>query len=249
MFSSSGNPFMKEETYRNSSNSPLDAGFITSSERMTVQGAVNKSFILFGLMMLTAAASFVYANPLFLWVGAIGGLIAVLVASFKPHLSATVAPIYALLEGLFVGTITAMYGGAFGGGIIFNAVSLTLGILFAMLFIYKTGIIKVTDKLRMGVVMATVGIALVYLLNIILRAFGMPLPYLHQAGAIGIGISVVIIGIAAFNLLLDFDNFEKGEQFGAPSYMEWFSAMGLLITLVWLYIEILRLLSMLAGRD
>ncbi len=249
MFSSSGNPFMKEETYRNSSNSPLDAGFITSSERMTVQGAINKSFILFGLMMLTAAASFVYANPLFLWVGAIGGLIAVLVASFKPHLSATVAPIYALLEGLFVGTITAMYGGAFGGGIIFNAVSLTLGILFAMLFIYKTGIIKVTDKLRMGVVMATVGIALVYLLNIILRAFGMPLPYLHQAGAIGIGISVVIIGIAAFNLLLDFDNFEKGEQFGAPSYMEWFSAMGLLITLVWLYIEILRLLSMLAGRD
>ncbi len=249
MFSSSGNPFMKEETYRNSSNSPLDAGFITSSERMTVQGAVNKSFILFGLMMLTAAASFVYANPLFLWVGAIGGLIAVLVASFKPHLSATVAPIYALLEGLFVGTVTAMYGGAFGGGIIFNAVSLTLGILFAMLFIYKTGIIKVTDKLRMGVVMATVGVALVYLLNIILRAFGMPLPYLHQAGAIGIGISVVIIGIAAFNLLLDFDNFEKGEQFGAPSYMEWFSAMGLLITLVWLYIEILRLLSMLAGRD
>lgn len=249
MFSSSGNPFMKEDAYRNSANSPLDAGFIDTAERMTVRGAVNKSFILFGLMMLTAVASYAYANPLFLWVGAIGGLIAVLVASFKPHLSATVAPIYALLEGLFVGTITAIYGGAFGGGIVFNAISLTLGILFAMLFIYKTGIIKVTDKLRMGVMMATMGIFLVYMLTWILSFFGISMPYLHQGGAIGIGISVVIIGIAAFNLLLDFDNFDKGEKFGAPSYMEWFSAMGLLITLVWLYVEILRLLSMLASRD
>lgn len=249
MFSSSGNPFMKEETYRNSSNSPLDAGFIASSERMTVQGAVNKSFILFGLMLLTAVASYVYANPLFLFVGAIGGLIAALVASFKPHLSATVAPIYALLEGLFVGSVTAMYGAALGGAIIFNAISLTLGILFAMLFIYKTGIIKVTDKLRMGVMMATMGVFLVYMLNFVLSFFGINLPYLHQGGAMGIGISVVIIGIAAFNLLLDFDNFDKGEKFGAPSYMEWFSAMGLLITLIWLYVEILRLLSLLSSRD
>ncbi len=249
MFSSSGNPFMKEEAYRNSANSPLDAGFITTSDRMTVQGAVNKSFILFGLMLLTSVASFAYANPIFMWVGAIGGLIAVLVASFKPHLSATAAPIYALLEGLFVGSITAVYGGAFGGGIVFNAISLTLGILFAMLFIYKTGIIKVTDKLRMGVMMATMGVFLVYMLNWVLSFFGINMPYLHQGGTIGIGISVVVIGIAAFNLLLDFDNFDKGEKFGAPSYMEWFSAMGLLITLVWLYVEILRLLSMLAGRD
>lgn len=238
---------MKEEAFRNSSSSPLDSSFI-AGERMTVQGAVNKSFILFGLMLLTAVASYVYANPLFLFVGAIGGLIAALVASFKPHLSATVAPIYALLEGLFVGSVTAVYGGLYGG-IVFNAITLTLGILFTMLFIYKTGIIKVTDKLRMGVVMATAGIALVYLLNIILSFFGMSVPYLHQGGAIGIGISVVIIGVAAFNLLLDFDNFDKGEKFGAPAYMEWFSAMGLLITLVWLYIEILRLLSILAGRD
>ena len=249
MFSSSSNPFMKEEAFRNSSNAPLDGSFIDSAERMTVRGAVNKSFILFGLMLLTAVASFAYANPLFLWVGAIGGLIAALVASFKPHLSATVAPIYALLEGLFVGSVTAVYGAALGGAIIFNAISLTLGILFAMLFIYKTGIIKVTDKLRMGVMMATMGIFLVYMLNFILSFFGINLPYLHQGGAMGIGISVVIIGVAAFNLLLDFDNFDKGEKLGAPSYMEWFSAMGLLITLVWLYVELLRLLSMLAGRD
>ncbi len=248
MFSSSNNPFMKEEAFRNSSNTPLDGSFIDANERMTVKGAVNKTYILFGLMMLTAVASYTYASPLFLIVGAIGGLIAVLVASFKPHTSATVAPIYALLEGLFVGSISAIYGGLYGG-IVFNAISLTLGILFAMLFIYKTGIIKVTDKLRMGVVMATMGIALVYLLNFIVSFFGMNLPYLHQGGAIGIGISVVIIGVAAFNLLLDFDNFDKGEKYGAPAYMEWFSAMGLLITLVWLYVELLRLLSILSSRD
>ena len=175
-------------------------------------------------------------------VGAIGGFIAVLVASFKPHTSATAAPIYALLEGLFVGSITAIYGGLYNG-IVFNAITLTLGILFTMLFIYKTGIIKVTDKLRMGVVMATVAIALVYLVNLILHAFGISVPYLHQGGTIGIIISLVIIGIAAFNLLLDFDNFDRGEKYGAPTYMEWFSAMGLLITLVWLYIEVLRLLA------
>ncbi|MBI1226114.1 MAG: hypothetical protein GC192_12835 [Bacteroidetes bacterium] len=239
---SSGNPFLKEEAYRNSTNSPLDAGFITAGERMTVQGAVNKSFILFGLMLLTAVASYIYANPIFLFVGAIGGLIAVLVASFKPHTSATAAPIYALLEGLFVGSVTAVYGGLYNG-IVFNAITLTIGILFTMLFIYKTGIVKVTDKLRTGVIMATMGVFLVYLLNFVLRLFGMPLPYLHEGGTIGILISLAIIGIAAFNLLLDFDNFEKGEQYGAPSYMEWFSAMGLLITLVWLYIEVLRLLA------
>ncbi|MBI5914233.1 MAG: Bax inhibitor-1/YccA family protein [Bacteroidetes bacterium] len=250
LFSSSGNPFMKENAYRNSSQEILDSGFTTAAgERMTVQGAVNKSFILFGLMLLTTVVSFAMPSPLFLWTGIIGGLIAVLVGSFKPHLSPTVAPIYALLEGLFVGSVSAMYGGAFGNAIIFQAVTLTMGLLFAMLFIYKTGIIKVTDKLRMGVAMATLAVLMVYLLNIVLGFFGINLPYLHQGGAIGIGISVVIIGIASFNLLLDFDNFEKGEQFGAPAYMEWFSAMGLLVTLVWLYVEILRLLSLLSGRD
>jgi uncharacterized YccA/Bax inhibitor family protein len=144
--------------------------------------------------------------------------------------------------------VSAYYGGLYGG-IVFNAISLTFGILFAMLFIYKTGIIKVTDKLRTGVIMATAGIALVYLLNIILGFFGISVPYLHQGGAIGIGISVVIIGVAAFNLLLDFDNFDKGERYGAPAYMEWYLGMGLLITLVWLYIELLRLLSILSSRD
>ena len=248
MFKNAGNPFMKEEAYRNASNEVLDSDMTqsVSAQRMTVSGAVNKSFILMGIMLLTAVVG--YASPGLMWVGAIGGLVLVIAASFKQHLSMYLAPGYAAFEGLFVGAITAMYANAFDG-IIFHAVSLTVAILFMMLFIYKTGIIKVTEKLRMGVMMATGAVFIVYLASWILGMFGVSVPFLHQGGMMGIGISVVIIGIASFNLLLDFDNFEKGEKFGAPAYMEWFSAMGLLITLVWLYVEILRLLAMLSSND
>lgn len=251
-FRSSSNPFMKESAYRDSSREVLDADMTQAhviGEKMTVSGAVNKSFILFGLMMLTTVFTLANPHPALLWIGAIGGLITVVIAAFKRHLSATLAPIYALLEGLFVGGITAIYGAAFGGGIIFQAVTLTFAVLFMMLFIYKTGIIKVTNKFRNGVMMAIGAILLVYVVNILLSMFGINVPFLHEGGMIGIGISLVIIGVAALKLLLDFDNFEKGEQYGAPKYMEWFSAMGLLITLVWLYIEILRLLAILSGRD
>ncbi len=248
MFSSSHNPFMREEAYENSAKEVLDSGMIgVDAERMTVQGAINKSFILFGLMMITSIVSFLNPSSLFLWTGIIGGLVAVLVCSFKPHQSGTWAPIYALLEGLFVGSITAFYANAFEG-IVFKAVTLTFALLFSMLFIYKSGIIKVTDKFRTGVIMATFAVLIVYLVAIVLRFFGIEMPYLHQGGTFGIGISVVIIGIATLNLLLDFDNFEKGEKFGAPKFMEWFSAMGLLVTLVWLYIELLRLLAILSSR-
>jgi uncharacterized YccA/Bax inhibitor family protein len=180
--------------------------------------------------------------------GVIGGLICVLIAVFKPQTSWITAPLYAAFEGLALGAISAIYASAFDG-IILQAFSLTIGILLMMLFLYKSGIVQVTDKLRMGVMMATGAIALVYLLNIVLSFFGISIPYLHQGGMIGIGISLLIIGVAAMNLLLDFDNFDKGEAQGAPAYMEWFCAMGLLITLVWLYMEILRLLSILSGRD
>lgn len=243
---------MSEKAYRNSTKDVLDAdmaGPITTTERMTVQGAINKSFILFGIMLVSTFVSYNNPHPVFLWSGAIGGLIVVLIAAFKPHLSPTLAPVYAALEGLFAGGITAMYAYAFGGGLVFHAVTLTFALLFIMLFIYKTGIIQVTNKFRMGVMMATGAILLVYVLNMVLGMFGMNVPYLHQGGTMSIGISLVIIGIASLNLLLDFDNFEKGEQYGAPAYMEWFSAMGLLITLVWLYVEILRLLSIISGRD
>ncbi|HFA50295.1 MAG TPA: Bax inhibitor-1/YccA family protein [Bacteroidetes bacterium] len=251
-FTTSSNPFLKEESFRDSSREVLDANMTGAhivSEKMSTAGAVNKSFILFGIMLLTSLYSYTNPSPLFMWGGAIGGLVVVLIASFKRHLSPTLAPAYAALEGLFVGAITALYASAFGGGIIFHAVTLTFAVLFMMLFIYKTGLIKVTKNFRTGVIMATGAIFLVYLMSWILGMFGMNVPFLHEGGTMGIGISVVIIGVAALNLLLDFDYFEKGEQFGAPKYMEWFAAMGLLITLVWLYIEILRLLAILSGRD
>jgi uncharacterized YccA/Bax inhibitor family protein len=251
-FKSSSNPFLKEEAMRNSNNDVLDADMTAAhmiGEKMTVAGAVNKSFILFGIMMITTLISFQAPSKLLMIGGALGGLGIVIFASFKKHLAPTLAPIYAALEGLFVGSITAIYAGAFGGGIVFHAVTLTFAVLFMMLFIYKTGIIKVTDKFRTGVMMATGAVFLVYLLSFVLSFFGMNVPFLHEGGMMGIGISVVIIGVAALNLLLDFDMFEKGEQYRAPQYMEWFAAMGLLITLIWLYIEILRLLAILSSND
>ena len=250
-FMESRNPIMNENAFRkvSSNNSTLDSDFIqTGAGRMTVSGAVNKTLILSAIMLLTALWGYSSPSPLMMWGGAIGGFVVILIASFRPHMSPTLAPIYAALEGLFVGSISAVYASLFDG-IIFQAVTLTLGVLFTMLFIYKAGIIKVTNKLRSGIYMATGAIAIVYIVNIVLSMFGINLPFLHDASPIGIGISLLIIGVAAFNLLLDFDNFEKGEAYGAPAYMEWFSAMGLLVTLVWLYIEILRLVAILSSSD
>ena len=249
-FMESRNPIMNENAFRKvSSNNTLDSDFIqVGADRMTVSGAVNKTLILSAIMLLTALWGYSSPSPLMMWGGAIGGFVVILIASFRPHMSPTLAPIYAALEGLFVGSISAVYASLFDG-IIFQAVTLTLGVLFTMLFIYKAGIIKVTNKLRSGIYMATGAIAIVYIVNIVLSMFGINLPFLHDASPIGIGISLLIIGVAAFNLLLDFDNFEKGEAYGAPAYMEWFSAMGLLVTLIWLYIEILRLVAILSSGD
>lgn len=238
----SSNPLLDDNRYQNAAR---EAGY--NQGVMTVDGAVNKSLILGAIMLVTAGISWVMPNMFFLWGGLIGGLICVLVSVFRPQYSATTAPLYAVFEGLFLGTISLVYAGTMSG-IVFQAFSLTIGLLFLMLFLYKARIIRVTEKLRSGIIMATGAIALVYLLSMALRLFGINMPYLHQGGMIGIGISLVIIGVASMNLLLDFDNIEKGAQYGAPKYMEWFSAMGLLITLVWLYLEILRLLSRLS-RD
>ncbi len=239
---------MNEEKYKSTAvNAPLDADLvIDNADRMTVSGAVNKTFLLTGLMLITTLFS--YANPssMLMYVGMFGGLGLVLLASFKMHLSPYIAPAYALVEGLFVGSISALYAGMVGSTfIIFQAIMITLALLFTMLTLYKSGLIKVTDKFRSGVMMATGAIMIVYLLNFGLSFIGISIPYLHEGNMIGIGISVVIIGVATLNLLLDFDNFEKGEKHGAAKYMEWYSAMGLLVTLVWLYWEILRLLTVL----
>lgn len=209
---------------------------------MTIQGAINKTLILFGILMITALISYQALNPVLMIGGAIGGLILVLINVFKKEYSAYIAPAYAAMEGLFVGGISGIYAG-FGGGIVIQAISLTLLVLFIMLFIQKTGIIPVTQQFRMGVVMATGAVALLYLISFGLSFFGIHIPYIHEGGTVGILFSIGVIGIAALNLLLDFDMIIKGEQYGAPKYMEWFSAMGLMITLIWLYIEILRLLG------
>ena len=242
-FFESSNPVMTEQAFQKSAGTLVQGG-----ETMTVNGAVNKTLILTGILLLGTVFSYANPNPILMWGGAIGGFIVVIISVFKPQYSNITAPIYAGLEGLFVGGISAAYASVFKG-IIFQAVTITMAILFMMLFLYKSGIIKVTKSFRTGVIMATGAVALVYIVSLVLGMFGIQIPYLHQGGMIGIGISLVIIGIASLNLLLDFDNFEKGEQYGAPAYMEWFSAMGLLITLVWLYLEVLRLVAMLSGRD
>lgn len=249
-FTESRNPVMTEKAYQQEAykNANNHSGAIQYGETMTVQGAVNKTFLLTGIMLCTALVGYSNPSPLFMWGGAIGGLIVVFIAASNPSRSPILAPIYAGLEGFFVGAISAIYAG-FMEGIIFQAVTLTIAVLFMMLFIYKAGIIKVTEKFRAGVMMATGAVLIMYLLSWVLSMFNINLPYLHEGGSMGMIISLVIIGIAALNLLLDFDNFEKGEKYNAPGYMEWFSAMGLLITLVWLYVEILRFLAIFSSSD
>lgn len=253
-FTKSSNPVMKEQVFAQETSQVLDqdlaqSGEAVQYERMTTQGAINKSFLLFAILLMSSIVGYVYASPVLLIGGAIGGLIIVVIATFRKKNAPVLAPLYAAVEGLFVGSVTAIYAASAYGGIILQAVTLTFALLFLMLFIYKTGIIKVTNKFRTGVIMATGAVFVVYLLSFALSFFGISIPYLHEGGLIGIGISLVIIGIASLNLLLDFDFFEKGEEYGAPAYMEWFAAMGLIITLVWLYIEILRLLAILSSND
>lgn len=237
---SSSNPMFKEDTYRSET---LDGSFVIDrGDTMTVRGAINKSFLLLLVLLVSGAWSFMNPSPIFMWGGAIGSLVVVLIAAFKREWSPFLAPTYAALSGLFVGGVSLMYASVYNG-IIFQAVTLTAALLFTMLFIYRTGLIKVTAKFRAAVVMATGAVLIVYLLTWGLSFFGIQMPFIHDNGIMGIGINLVIIGIACMNLLLDFDNFEKGEEAKAPNYMEWFSAMGLIITLVWLYLELLRLLS------
>ncbi|MCY7312389.1 MAG: Bax inhibitor-1/YccA family protein, partial [Pseudoxanthomonas sp.] len=177
----------------------------------------------------------------------IGGMVLALVTIFKQTWAPVTAPMYALVEGFFLGAISAMYSHLYEG-IVLQAVMLTIGTLFAMLFAYRTGLIKVTEKFKMGVVAATGGIFLVYLATIVLGLFGISVPFIHESGLVGIGFSLFVIVIAAMNLVLDFDFIEKGAEQGAPKYMEWYGAFSLMVTLVWLYLEFLRLLSKLQSR-
>lgn len=249
----SSNPMMKDDKYReNAATTVLDGELVgTRGEVMTAQGGATKTLVLTGILLITSVFSYQLQMSMLMYVGMFGGIGVAMWAGFKPHLSPYLAPLYAALEGLFIGTFSAYMASRFGGlgGIVFQALSLTIGLLFAMLFTYKAGLIKVTEKFRSTVMMATGAIMLVYLLNFVLSFFGMNVPFLHQGGAMGIGISVLILGVASMKLLVDFDNFDRYEKMQAAKYMEWYAAMGLLATLVWIYYEMLWLLAQIAGSD
>jgi len=180
--------------------------------------------------------------------GAIGGLVFAIATIFKKEWAPVTAPMYALTEGFFLGAISAIFEHRFPG-IVMQAVMLTFGTLFALLFAYRSGLIKATENFKLGVVAATGGIALVYLASIVLSFFDIRVPFIHESGVIGIGFSLFVVVIAALNLVLDFDFIESGVEQKAPKYMEWYGAFGLMVTLVWLYVEFLRLLSKLQSRN
>ena len=249
----SGNPALKESTFLD-----LGSGTVVSRDAgaMTLNGTVNKTGILLLLSVLTAAFAWtqsVVTGPdgtamvapgvtIYALGGAIGGFILAMVTVFKKTWSPVTAPLYALVEGFFLGAISAVFELKYPG-IVFQAVVLTFGTLGALLAAYRSGLIRATENFKLGVVAATGGIALVYLVSMGLRLFGKDIPLIHESGLVGIGFSLFVVVIAALNLVLDFDFIENGVEKGAPKYMEWYAAFGLLVTLVWLYLEILRLLG------
>jgi uncharacterized YccA/Bax inhibitor family protein len=183
-------------------------------------------------------------------VGIFGGLIAAIAISFKPNWAGYLAPLYGLLEGLFIGGISAILNAAFAEkypGLIMQAVGLTFGVAIAMFLLYNFRIIRATEKFKSVIFTATLGIGIFYLLTMVLRLFGVNVGFMYDSSLLSIGISLFIVAIAALNLILDFDMIEQGAERGAPKFMEWYGAFGLLVTLVWLYLEILRLLSKLGS--
>jgi uncharacterized YccA/Bax inhibitor family protein len=243
----SANPALNDNTFTRNLSYPEES-------RMTLMGAVNKTAIL--LCVLVLAASITWKMVLtgesgagiFIWGGAIAGFIVAVVTIFKKNWAPFTAPLYAALKGLFIGGISA-YFAALYEGIVMQAAGLTFGILFALLAAYKSGLIKATENFKLGICAATGGIALFYLMSIVLGLFGVNMTFLHDSSPLSIGISVFIVIIASLNLVLDFDFIENGVEAGAPKYMEWFAAFGLMVTLIWLYIEILHLLAKLRGRN
>lgn len=232
-------------------------GYGSRTDSMTMQGTVIKTFILLLCAMLTAGYTWIKffqsgANPesvsTLMWVGVFGGLALALATSFKMEWAPVTSVFYALFEGLFIGALSAMLEVQFHG-IAIQAAGLTFGVLFTMLAVYQAGWIQVNDKFRFGVVAATGGIALFYLISMALGFFGINIPYVFGNGLIGIGFSLFVVGLAALNLVLDFDFIERGVRANVPKYMEWYGAFALMVTLVWLYVEVLRLLSKLRSKD
>jgi uncharacterized YccA/Bax inhibitor family protein len=231
------------------------AGISDLSRSMTIQGTVNKTFLMLIFVLIPAAWTwnlfFNSGTPgvviPWLIVGIIGGFIVALITIFKKQWAVVTAPLYSVLEGLAIGGISASAEAQFPG-IVIQAVTLTFGTLFCLLLAYKSGLIKATENFKLGVAAATGGIALIYIITLLLSFFGIRMPYIHENGIISIGISFFVVIIAALNLVLDFDFIENGASSGVPKFMEWYAAFGLMVTLIWLYLEMLRLLAKILSR-
>ena len=236
----SGNPVLSKKTFSNT---------ISSDNQMTIEGTVNKTAIGLFLLIGTGYFTFDVINPIFLFGCGIGGFVLAIITVFKKEWAPITVPLYAVLEGAMLGGISYMYNSLYDG-IITNAILLTVGILASLLIVYRTGYIKATENFKLGIFAATGGIAIVYFINFIMGFFGSGLGVLsiNNSSPLSIGFSIVVVIIASLNLVLDFDFIEEGAEKGAPKFMEWYGAFGLLITLIWLYLEILRLLAKLNSR-
>lgn len=236
----SGNPVLSKETFTNT---------VLSSDKMTIEGTVNKTAISLLLLVGTGYFTFDVISPVLLIGAGIGGFILALVTIFKKEWAPITVPLYAILEGALLGGISYMYNSSYNG-IVTNAILLTVGILVSLLMAYRSGYIKATENFKLGIFAATGGLAIVYFVNFIMGFFGSGLGVMSvdNASPLSIGFSIVVVIIASLNLVLDFDFIEEGAEKGAPKYMEWYGAFGLLVTLIWLYLEILRLLSKLNSR-
>ncbi len=249
------NPALTSKTFQNLPGSGY-GGLIDASNRMSLSGTVNKTGILLVCTLATAAwvwHAFMESRDLadvgpWLTLGALGGFVVAMVTVFKKEWAPVSAPLYALLEGLVLGGISAVFDFRYPG-VAFQAVGLTFGTLFVLLLAYSSGMIKVTNKLRLGIVAATGGIMLFYLAEMILGFFHINFLAINSGSGLGIAFSLFVCGIAALNLVLDFDFIEQGVAYGAPKYMEWYGAFGIMVTLIWLYLEILRLLSKVRSRN
>ena len=236
----SGNPVLSKSTFNSTTN---------LTETMTINGTVNKTVISLFLLVGTGYLTFNTMNTVLLIACGIGGFIVALITVFRKHWAPITVPIYAILEGGMLGGISFMYNSMYDG-IVTNAIFLTLGILLSLLMAYRSGLIKPSENFKLGVAAATGGIAIVYLINFVMGIFGsgMGVMSINNSSMMSIGFSLVVIVIASLNLVLDFDFIEEGAEKGAPKYMEWYGAFGLLVTLIWLYLEILRLMAKLNSR-
>jgi uncharacterized YccA/Bax inhibitor family protein len=242
----SANPALNNKTFAHLYSAPIE-------NRMTIQGTVNKTFFLLGLLLIGAFYTWnqFYLAPeslgLYWIMGGIGSLVFALVTIFKPTLAPITGSLYAACKGLLLGGISAMFEARYPG-IVIQAVLLTFCTLFALLIAYKSRLIKVTENFKLGLAAATGGIFMLYLVSFIMSFFGMSLGFIHGSSLIGIGFSLIVVVVAALNLVMDFDFIENGAERGAPKYMEWYGAFGLIVTLAWLYLEMLRLLMKLNSR-